>query len=311
MKELAAFLFLALMAVCGAQEYVSPEGPRLAASLEGRLESSRACPLWIDVRNEGSSGGIALQSGLLASLAGKDADASGIVAELRSRDGRIHVLSGPQQAGSLARGANRSVEFSVWADEAAGPGVYPLDLLLSYRKLAEVRVAGDPELPELSFQYENASQAIPLEAKLILGPKVGVEVRGNAVPGREARMEVALANKGDGPALDLKVWPAPQRPFRWSGLPASMGRLPPGGSASAGFKIWTENETVEGDYVLPCRLSYSDGRERRKEVVAALVTVAKPSGIPALIPVAAALVLVAAVLVARGRLGRRRGFRRW
>jgi hypothetical protein len=87
-----------------------------------------------------------------------------------------------------------------------------------------------------------------------------------------------------------------------------LGNLDPGHSASAKFRIKTENGTVPGVYALQIGVGYLDGKTLQKEELAALVPVKSRSETGSMLaPAAGALVLVsAAYVVARKYQGRSR-----
>ena len=111
-------------------------------------------------------------------------NARSIVAELSSSDDRIKIISGPQMAGLLAAGENATVQFMALADGAA-LGIYPLQLRLNYSRLSQVTASGGESTPNFVFTYEKASLELPLQAKVVLGPKIELEgLEGETLPGQ-------------------------------------------------------------------------------------------------------------------------------
>ncbi len=68
--------------------------------------------------------------------------------------------------------------------------------------------------PDIVFSYEEVSQEIPLQVKVVRGPKIELkELKGEATAGKEASLELAIVNNGDEPANDLQVEARPLPPF--------------------------------------------------------------------------------------------------
>ena len=284
-------LILALSTACGSDSSFSDAGQNLVvSSLSGSLEVGRACTITVDLRNNASS---APMKDLPADLGAGWPEAQSIVAELQSREEEIEVLSGPQNAGALGPGENRSLEFLVRAKEEAGVGIHPLELALSYSYLSGADATGDANLPDIAFRYSDASQTIPLEVEAAFGPRIEIEeVRGSAAPGRESTLEIVFINKGDAPAADLQVQMMPQEPFSCRSCAVNIIALAPGEEAQAKFCV-VANSTQEGNYALPLSLSYANAGGTRQEELAALVRVKGQSWIEsAILPAALLLLLI-------------------
>ena len=126
--------------------------------------------------------------GCRRSLISIEHDASSITAGLESSNDRIRVLSGIQMAGTLAPGENETVQFMAQT-ELADVGIYPLQLRLNYSRLSKVTAEGVDSAPDLVFSYEEVSFEIPLQVKVIRGPKIELkEVTGEATAGKEATL---------------------------------------------------------------------------------------------------------------------------
>jgi len=233
------------------------------------------------------------------------------VALLQSNDDRIKVLSGPQVAGTLAPGESRSLEFTALA-EGAEVGIYPLQLLISYSWLSQVTVSGDENLPDVVFQYEDAVQEVPLQAKAVQGPKLQLEeLKGEAFPGEESELQLVLANRGDEPALNLQVEAYPQMPFSSVETGKETTRIDPDGFAVVKLKVLTEENATSGTFALPCQIIYGEG-DRRREDLAVLVSVRKAGLFGWLLPGAVLLLLLAISYLGTRRYlsGRKRSRRR-
>lgn len=278
------------------------DGPHLIVSqVSGNLEMGRAGAIAVELKNNISA---AVPS---SSILGTKGSCLGIVAELRSKDERIKVISAPQLAGSIAPGENMSLEFVARADQDMGAGIYPMELFLSYRRLSEVKSVGD--IPDVLFRYENVEEVLPVDAKVRFGPKIRLEVSGTAPPGAKADLTIVFANMGDEPISDLQAWLHPQDPFRPLSGMADLGGIEPGGSVSARFAVLTNN-TDKGYYALPCRLSYVYGSSSHIEELAAIVEVKENSWNSMAVPVAAALLLAAAIYMGTKIRGGRKRLRR-
>jgi hypothetical protein len=276
MKALAVLVVLLLIAISGRGADTGEDGPHLEiSSVFGHLEQNRPSVLTVLLHNNAS----APAKG--AGFDAKKGDADGIVALLQSEDDRIKVLSGPQGAGTLAPGENKSLEFTALA-EGAEVGIYPLQLCLNYSWLSQVTISGDENLPDVVFQYEDDAREMPLHAKVVQGPKIQLEeLKGEAFPGEESELQLLLANLGDEPALDLQVEAHPQMPFSSVETEKEPTRIDPDGSAVVKLKVLTEDNAASGSFALPCQIIYRDG-DKRTDDLAVLVSVRRgwPLGWP-------------------------------
>jgi hypothetical protein len=268
------------------------------SSVSGALEVNRPSILLIGIGNNAS----AKEEELLGLPKGK---AMGITAELRSSDDRIRVLSSPQVAGSLLPGENRSLEFTAQA-EGAQAGIYPLELILSYSRLSQVLTSGDAKIPDVLFEYANSTQKIPLEAKVIMGPKIRLEeMRGKAYPGKVSELEIFLVNRGDAAANDLQIDASPQTPFENAEIIGVQRNLEPKTSMSVRLKVLVDANSTPGNYALPFTIFYRDGglpRDggSRSEEMAALISIQRDSISEWLIMLlAGALLLIGGYIVIR------------
>ena len=309
----------------GGTDYTSSQrGPHLiVSSINGTLEIDRPGTILVDIKNDANASAVGqntsgqrfptwLQPGYGTNVS----DAVGVSAELIPKDAMFEMLTGPQLAGSLESGKNRTVEFNLRTDDTAVPGVYPVDLLVTYRRLSEMQTSGDPEQPDVAFEYANVSETIPEEVNVVQGPMILVEEVKDSVPaGSESELNLILANSGDLPVTDLRAQILSETPFSSGDGSLLLGNLDPGHSASAKFRIKTENGTVPGVYALQIGVGYLDGKTLQKEELAALVPVKSRSETGSMLaPAAGALVLVsAAYVVARKYQGksRRKRKRHW
>jgi hypothetical protein len=323
---LGPLIFILVVVIpSGGTDYTSVQnGPHLiVSSANGTLEIDRPGTIWFDIKNDANASAVDknasgqrfpawLQPGYGTNVS----DAMGVSIELLPKDAGFEMLTGPQLAGTLESGKNRTVEFNLRTDETAVPGGYPVDLLVTYRRLSEVQTSGDPEQPYVAFQYANVSENIPEEVNVVQGPRILVqEVMDGVLTGKESELNLILANGGDLPATDLRAKILSEAPFSFSDGSLLLGNLDPGHSASAKFRMKTENGTVPGVYALQIGVDYRDGKTLRKEEMAALVPVKSRSETGSILaPAAVALVLVsAAYVVARTYQGRfrRKRKRRW
>ncbi len=188
--SIALYLLLSTI-IPGCAEDQRAEEPHLEVSaIHGALEMDRTTTFAIVLLNNASPpegpGELDLNK----------ANASSITAELESSDDRIRVLSGPQMAGSLGPGENKTVQFMAQT-EGADVGIYPLQLRLSYSRLSQVTASGEESAPDLVFSYKEVSQEIPLPVKVVRGPGIETkELKGEAIRGK--RVEPG--------ALNCKQW---------------------------------------------------------------------------------------------------------
>jgi hypothetical protein len=238
------------------------EGPHLQIeSVHGNLEIDRPTSIFVVLQNNASP---RVEPDPLLLLGLHKANASSIVAELSSSDDRIKILSGPQTAGILAGGENATVQFMAHA-EGVPMGIYPLQLRLNYSRLSGVTASGDESLPYFVFSYETVSMDLPLQAKVVLGPKIEVEeLKGEAAPGRESNLELILVNRGDEPALELQMQARPSPPFLMVENGNEQTDIAPQESAALSLTVFAEENLTPGYYALPGRITYRDSQEEEE-----------------------------------------------
>jgi hypothetical protein len=296
------FLFM-LQAVSSAGANEQAEGPHLQIeSVYGNLEIDRPSSIFVVLQNNASP---SEEPDPLLLLGLHKANASSIVAELSSSDDRIKILSGPQMVGLLAAGENATVQFMAHA-EGVPMGIYPLQLHLNYSRLSGVTASGEESLPYFVFSYETVSMDLPLQAKVVFGPKIEVEeLKGEAAPGRESNLELILVNRGDEPALELQMQARPNPPFLMVENGNEQQDIAPEESAELSLTVFAEENLTSGYYALPGRITYQDGQdgERRSQDLALMVFVGEDASSSWLYLGAAGLALL---LLAGGFFGLRR-----
>ena len=272
-KVLCQFLLLLLLLPAGFSAVADDslaEGPHLQiSSIYGNLEVSRPSSIFVVVQNNASPQQEPDEAGL------NKANALSIVAELSSSDDRIKIFSGPQMTGLLAAGENATVQFMALA-EGAALGIYPMQLRLNYSRLSQVTASGRESTPNFVFSYEKASIELPLQAKVVLGPKIELEeLEGETLPGIESSLKLVLANRGDEPALDLQMQARPSPPFLMVENGREQASIAPGESALQSLSLFTDENATSGYYALPCIISCRDGQEgeRRSQELAVLIYV--------------------------------------
>lgn len=300
-----AVLTIFILAAISSGALGEEPGPHLeVSSISGKLVSGRPSVLSFVISNSAS----ALPEAGEFKVGGQDA--LGVIAELFSSDDRIRVLSSRQVLGALASGTNRSVEFTALA-EGKDVGISVLQLRLSYSRLSQTEISGDPDAPDVSFHYENATLEIPVQADVVLGPRPELEnVQGAAHPGEVTELEMRFVNRGDEPVADLQVDARPLPPFESVESSTEKVRLDPGGSVSLRLKILTEGNASEGWHALPYTMSFggcslSSGRP---EGLSALVQVQRERYPGWLLPLIGAVLLTVGCLAAARHLkaGKRR-----
>ncbi len=252
------FFFLSAAISCCAGD-PGAEAPRLeASSFSGALDTNRPSTIAVVLHNNAS---LSVETDELDL---NPASARDIVAELERDDDRIRVLSGPQMAGSLAPGENKTVEFMALA-EGAEVGIYPMQLRLTYSRLSGVAASGDDSAPDIVFDYEGISQELALPVKVVRGPEIELkELKGEAVQGRDSSLELVIVNSGDEPAIDLRLEARSMPPFLR--VENEKGRaeevnLYPGGSTSVKLAVFTDANATQGYSPLPCKISYLDSSQ--------------------------------------------------
>jgi len=295
MDEPALFFFLLMIALIVGQSgtpALAADGPKLViSSVSSNLEKGKPGTILIEFLNNAS-----VQS-KDNELEAESSKAMGITAQLISRDERIKILSEPQVAGSLVPGQNRSLLFAAQPEKEAGTGIYPLELLVSYSNLTDIKIS---ESQDIVFVYENATKTMPIEASVALGPDIRIErVKGRANPGKESELEIIIVNTGDQLAKNVKVLLEAHDLFLNSTSYSEPGDLRPGNSASAKIRIQVPGDLAQGYYALPGQISYTVDGYRRTEDTAVLVEVSNrfwPDGF--LMPTLAIMLLVAGFVIA-------------
>ncbi|MDF0594102.1 hypothetical protein P0O24_10975 [Methanotrichaceae archaeon M04Ac] len=329
---LAAALLLSPSAPAEEDFYRAEGGPSIfVSSLSSGLETGKVGSIFVEIENRGHVTGLVEKrtpktedEKMLALLEGEmemeASEAVGIEARLLSRDERLAVLSGTQLAGSLSGGETlkRPMEFSVRAEESATSGIYPMLIEISYERLEDVRVLGNPLYPEIYFQRARATETISLEVPVMRGPRLEVaEVKGSVSPGRSCDLELVIENTGDVPARQVEANLIVQHPFSSADDAVLLGDIEPGKRAAARFPLEVDREADPGEYAVVSAVRYlpGEGPEERRKDLAALVVVKAPTGLRALlvVPVVAiALTLIYLGWAKKGlRLPRLRKKRRW
>jgi hypothetical protein len=272
-RVLCRFLILLLLLPAGfsAGAGDSPaQSPHLQiSSIYGNLEANEPSSIFVVLQNN------AIPSKEPDELGFNKENARSIAAELLSSDDRIKIFSEQQNAGILAAGENVTVQFMALA-EGVPLGIYPLQLRLNYSSLSQVTASGGEKAPNFVFSYEKASIELPLQTKVVLGPKIELEeLDGEILPGIESSLTPVLANLGDEPALDLQMQARPSPPFLMVENGKEQASITPGESASQSLSVFTDENATPGYYALPCTISYRDGQDGslRSQELAALVFV--------------------------------------
>jgi hypothetical protein len=179
----------------------------------------------------------------------------------------------------------------------AGTGIYPLELLVSYSNLTDIKMS---ESQDIIFVYGNATKTMPIEASVALGPDIVIEeVKGKATPGKESELEIVIANRGDQPAKNVEILLEAKSFFLNSAFDSELGDIGPGGSALSKIRNVALENLSQGKYILPAQISYTVNGFISKEDTAALVEVSNqfwPDGY--LMPALAVMLLAAGFVVA-------------
>ncbi len=156
-------------------------------------------------------------------------------------------------------------------------------------------VSGSMAAPNFVFSYERASQELPLQVKVVQGPRIEQEeLVGDALLGGQSSLGVVLANRGDLSAFDIQMQARPIAPFLMIENGQENVSLAPGESATLKLSVFTDQNATSGCYALPCQLSYRDGQngEPKSQDLALLICVSEQSSIPWLYMGAAGLILL-------------------
>ncbi len=248
-------------------------GPDLAiASVYGNLELGRPSSIFVVLENR------AVRATDENDMDLRREAARSISAQLISSDDRIRILSRPQYGGLLEGGANTTLQLTALA-EGIALGLYPLELRCNFSWLSGVTATGSETAPSLFFEYAAASQDIPLQIEVVMGPRVEIEVQDEwlnyVAPGKESLLRLTLTNRGDEPARDLELQVRPLPPIMMVESAWVQASLSPGESAEARLSLFAEENASPGYYALPCLVTYKDGLEegKRREEKAAVIYV--------------------------------------
>ena len=249
------------------------EGPHLEiASVYGNLELGRPSSIFVVLENRAVQGAEEDEMDLSREAA------RSISAQLISSDDRIRILSPPQFGGLLEGGENTTLQLTALA-EGIPLGLYPLELRCNFSWLSGVTATGSETAPSLLFEYAAASQDIPVQVEVVMGPRVEVEVQDDwlnyVAPGKESSLQLKLTNRGDEPARDLELQVRPSPPIMMVESAWVQASLPPGERAEARLSLFAEENASPGYYALPCLVTYKDGVEegKKREEKAAVIYV--------------------------------------
>ena len=249
------------------------EGPNLViASVYGNLELGRPSSIFVVLENRAEQGAKEEEMDLSREAA------RSISAQLISSDERIKILSQMQFGGLLEGGENTTLQFTALA-EGMPLGLYPLELRCNFSWLSRVTATGSETAPGLFFEYAAASQDLPLQVEVVMGPRVEIEVQdqwlNHVAPGEESSLQLMLTNRGDEPARDLELQVSPRPPIMMVESAWVQASLPPGESAEARLSLFADENASPGYYALPCLVSYKDGleEEKKREEKAAVIYV--------------------------------------
>ena len=248
-------------------------GPHLViASVYGNLELGRPSSVFVVLENRAEQGADEDDMDLRQEVA------RSMSAQLISPDDRIRILSQPQFGGLLEGGTNTTVQLTALA-EGMPLGLYPLELRCNFSWLSGVTATGSETAPSLFFEYSAASQDLPLQVEVVMGPRVEIEVQDQwlnyVAPGKESSLKLTLTNRGDEPARDLELQVRPLPPIMMVESAWVQASLPPGESAEATLSLFAEENASPGYYALPCLITYKDVQEegKRREENAAVIYV--------------------------------------
>jgi hypothetical protein len=271
--SLGCFSGLALEEDFRGEESQAGGGPHLViASVYGNLELGRPSSIFVALENRAEQGADEDDRDLRREAA------RSISAQLISSDERIRILSSPQFGGLLEGGANATLQLTALA-EGIPLGLYPLELRCNFSWLSGVTATGSETAPSLFFEYAAASQDLPMQVEVVMGPRVEIEVQDEwlnyVAPGKESSLELTLTNRGDEPARDLELQVRPLPPIMMVESAWVQASLSPGESAEARLSLFAEENASPRYYALPCLVTYNDGLEegKRREEKAAVIYV--------------------------------------
>jgi len=253
-------------------------GPDLGiASISGNLELGRPSSIFVVLENKAEQGAEEEDMDLRREAA------RSISAQLISSDERIKILSSPQFGGLLEGGANTSLQLTALA-EGMPLGLYPLELRCNFSWLSGVTATGNEAAPSLFFEYTAATQDLPLQVEVVMGPRVEIEVQDQwlnyVAPEKESLLQLTLTNHGDEPARDLELQVRPRPPIMMVESTWVQASLSPGESAEARLSLFADENASPGYYALPCLVTYKDSLEegKRREEKAAVIYVGQRGG---------------------------------
>lgn len=207
--------------------------------------------------------------------------ASSLTALLEKGNAPITVKTEKVLLGTLSAGmAATQVPFSIEVDENATPGIYQVDVTLTYRTLISTSAQGNGGA---DFQWSSRTQSKKLDIEIkeesLEFEITNVEAR--LRPGAREEIKVTFKNIGDEPARDSLAKITANSPLSMTNDTAFLSKLEPGESAVGIFELKVAGDAVCKEYALDTYVKYNDskGDEYLSEELKVPVTV--DAGLPA------------------------------
>ncbi|WP_256407001.1 COG1361 S-layer family protein [Haloplanus ruber] len=191
--------------------------------------------------------------------------ATSTTVSVASGDAPLDVRSGKQSVGSISPRSGGALSLELDVDEGAQPGTYELPAVIEYQYVHRIS-AGDDEFFVVRKDVQVEKQiTVRIDESFRLSV---VDVTGeNLRDGEDGTVSVTVRNAGSeaGTDVNLRLIGSDQLQPRTNAV--SLGRLAPGETAAAEFRVGVRNIESAGNYSIGVRAGYEDegGDVRRSE----------------------------------------------
>ena len=232
----------------------------------------------------GGEGYITLTLGNTGSLEGTDTTAR----IFRSDGSPIIPLDGQVYLGAFPPGAEGTARFRIRVDEKAGPGTYPLDVIVEYT-----------DRSGMVQSSREVTVGVP-----VIG-KTGIRISGEpAVIYRGARADIRVEYENTGPTT---LFAAQARisavdPFVTYDQIAFLGDVSPGERVVATFVIGTDKTAIEKEYGLDTEIRYRDSMDTRRisDPLKVRIQVRERTGLQRILADPVLMTVIVAIIIGAG-----------
>jgi hypothetical protein len=183
-----------------------------------------------------------------------------LTATLLKGNAPITVKAEKMLLGTLPAGAaTPAIPFAIEVDENAQPGVYQVQLLLTYRTLASASVKQSGQV-DLQWSADKSQiQDLDLEIKEEQSSQFEItSLESDLKPGVRNELRVVFKNNGNETARDASVEVSAHTPLSLTDNTSFLGTLEPGASAVATFGVRVPGDAILKEYALDAFVTYTD-----------------------------------------------------